>query len=530
MSSRRKPLVEIYDTTLRDGGQGLGINFSLEDKLRISKSLDTLGVHFIEGGWPDSNRTDAEYFKKAASLNLKKAKIAAFGRTRGKSASCNKDLTIQALLNAETEVVTIFGKSWDVHAKHVLKVSLEENIAMIADSIKYLKKRGRYVIFDAEHFFDGYKNAPDYAMLALKAARDSGADRVVLCDTNGGSLPAFVADAVSACVETLKIPIGIHAHNDSELAVANTLIAVEAGATQVHGTLNGYGERCGNANLCSIIPNLMLKMGYKALPDSKLKDLTDVARFTGELLNRPLPDNLPYVGKAAFTHKGGTHMDAMRKLKGSYEHIDPVIVGNETRTVVSDVAGRSNVIHLAQSIGIDLSSDPDAVKKILNELKALGYGGYQFEGAEGSFELIVRKHAGTMKSFFELEGFRVVVDRRRGSEIFSEATIKVRVGHMTESSVGEGNGPVDALNSALRKALERFYPGLEEMRLTDYKVRVLDETAGTAAMVRVLITSRDKNAVWGTVGVSKNVIQASWKALTDSIKFKLLKDGAKAVD
>lgn len=530
MTPKRKPSVEIYDTTLRDGGQGLGINFSLEDKLRISKSLDALGVHFIEGGWPDSNRTDGEYFKKVSSLNLKKSRVAAFGRTRGKGVSCNKDVTIQALLKADTEVVTIFGKSWDAHAKHVLKVSLDENISMIADSIKYLKKQGRYVIFDAEHFFDGYRNAPEYAMRVLKAAKDSGVDRIVLCDTNGGSLPGFVSDAVVECVKTLNIPIGIHAHNDSELAVANSLIAVESGATQVHGTLNGYGERCGNANLCSIIPNLVLKMGIKTLPESKLKDLTDVARFTGELLNRPLPENLPYVGRAAFTHKGGTHMDAMRKLKGSYEHIEPGLVGNETRTVVSDVAGRSNVIHLAQSIGIDLSSNPEAVKNILGELKELGYGGYQFEGAEGSFELIVRRHTGAMRSFFELEGFRVVVDRRKGSEIFSEATIKVRVGHETESSVGEGNGPVDALNSALRKALERFYPGLEEMRLTDYKVRVLDETAGTAAKVRVLISSRDKKAVWGTVGVSENVIQASWKALTDSIKYKLLKDGAKAVD
>jgi len=516
--------VEIYDTTLRDGAQGLGISFTLEDKLRISRRLDEFGVHFIEGGWPNSNRTDREYFSRIRESGLKNARITAFGRTRARNRVCSKDATIQALVRAEPDAVAIYGKSSLLHARHVLQVSQAENIKMIADSVRYLKRRGLFVIYDAEHFFDGYRDKVEYALQTVVAAAEAGADRVVLCDTNGGSLPGFIAEATERVLSETGVPVGIHAHNDSGLAVANTLAAVDAGATHVHGTVNGYGERAGNADLCSIIPNLALKMGVQSIPGENLAGLRRLANFVSELSNRPLPSNLPYVGRSAFTHKGGTHMDAMRKLDRAYEHIDPSKVGNKTETVVSDVAGRSNVVHLAEYLGIDLVGKKDVVRKILEELKELGYGGYQFEGAEGSFELIVRKHMGMKKKFFSLEGFKVVVDRRRGSDIFSEATIKVRVDDYEELTVGEGNGPVDALNNALRKALERFYPSLSEMRLTDYKVRVLDERAGTAAAVRVLITSRDNDAVWGTVGVSENVIQASWKALVDSIEYKLLKD------
>ena len=523
--SRGDYTLEIYDTTMRDGAQGLGVNFTLEDKIRISEKLDELGVHFIEAGWPDSNRTDREYFKAVRNHRIGNAKITAFGRTRAAGTTPAKDTTLQSIVRAEPDAAAIYGKSWDEHVRHVIRVSRSENTDMIRGSIAFLKRKGLFVIYDAEHFFDGYASDAEFAIDTLKAAEDGGADRIVLCDTNGGRLPDFIGAAVEDVRGRIRVKLGIHAHNDSDLAVANTIAAVKAGVVQVHGTINGYGERAGNANLCSIIPNLVLKMGLECIPAEKVALLSSVAKFVSELANRPLEDNLPYVGRAAFTHKGGTHMDAMRKLPMAYEHVRPESVGNATRSVVSDVSGRANVIHVAGQLGIDLSDNRDAVREILQELKELGYGGYQFEGAAGSFELIVRKHTGSYKEFFQLEGFKVVVDRRRGREIFSEATIKVKVGDEEELTVGEGNGPVDALNNALRKALDRFYPGLRDMRLTDYKVRVLDERDGTAAAVRVLITSRDKSGFWGTVGVSGNVLDASWKALVDSIEYKLLKDG-----
>ncbi len=525
--SAKKTEIEIYDTTLRDGAQSRGINFSLEDKVRITKRLDDFGVHFIEAGWPDSNPTDGEYFKRIKKHKIKNARIVAFGRTRAKGRTCAKDATIQALLRAEPDALTIFGKSWDLQAEQVLKVSLKENLKIISDTVKYLKKKGFFVLYDAEHFFDGYISNAGYAVDTIMAAADAGADRIVLCDTNGGSLPSFIAALVCEAVSKTGAVIGVHAHNDSELAVANTLAAVEAGATHVHGTINGYGERAGNANLCSIIPNLMLKMNFKCIPKKNLARLRELARFVCELANVPMPGNLPYVGDYAFTHKAGAHMDAMKKMAHSYEHIKPLLVGGSTGTVVSDVSGRSNVIELAGQLGIDITGDAHkrTVRAVLKELKELGYGGYRFEGAEGSFELLVRKHLGVRKEFFSLEGFRVVVDKRASEKIYSEATIRIEVPDGKEFMVAEGNGPVDALDNALKKALLRFYPSLGEMRLIDYKVRVLDERDGTAASVRVLITSTDGKGVWGTVGVSENVIQASWKALVDSIEYKLLKDG-----
>lgn len=517
-------MIEIYDTTLRDGAQSEGVSFSLEDKLRITERLDEFGIHYIEGGFPNSNRKDREFFERVRKMKLRNAKIAAFGSTRRKDTTCAKDEGIRCLIGAETEVITIVGKSWDLHVGHVLKVSLDDNLRIIADSIAYLKKRGRIVVFDAEHFYDGYLENREYALKTVIAAAEAGADRIVLCDTNGGCLPPLVREATEASAAASCVPIGIHAHNDSELAVANTLAAIESGAMHVQGTINGIGERCGNANLCSIIPNVMLKMKLPCLPPGNLAGLTDLANFISELANQPLSDKLPYVGRSAFAHKAGLHIDGVRKMRRANEHVTPEMTGNRTRALISEISGRGNVLFLAGRMGIDLADKPDVVKKVLDELKALEYEGYQFEGAEGSFELLIRRNLGERRKFFELRSFRVVVDKRQGDKIFSEATIKIKVGDHIEQTVGEGDGPVNALDNALRKALEPLFPTLREMRLTDYKVRVLDERDGTAAAVRVLIASRDNTHSWGTVGVHENVIQASWKALVDSIEYKLLKD------
>jgi 2-isopropylmalate synthase len=525
-SIKQTGAIEIYDTTLRDGAQTEGVSFSLEDKIRITERLDELGVQFIEGGFPKSNRKDKEYFERVRGLKLKNAKIASFGSTRRKDTTCARDEMLQSLLRAETDAIAIVGKSWDMHAEKVLKVSLDENLKIIADTVRYLKKRGVIVIFDAEHFYDGYAENREYALKTIIAAASEGADRIALCDTNGGSMVQLVLDATAEAVSVTGVPIGIHAHNDSELAVANTLAAVEAGAIHVQGTINGLGERCGNANLCSVIPNLVLKMKRPCLPPENLAGLTDLANFISELANQPLADRLPYVGRSAFAHKAGLHIDGVRKVRRANEHVLPDLTGNSTRALISEISGRGNVLFLANRMGIDLSDKPDAIKKILDELKELEYGGYQFEGAEGSFEILIRKQIGSHRKFFELRSFRVMVDKRRGDKMFSEATIKIKIGDHVEQTVGEGDGPVNALDNALRKALEPSYPSLREMRLADYKVRVLDERDGTAAAVRVLITSRDNTKIWGTVGVSENVIQASWKALVDSIEYKLLKDGA----
>ncbi len=517
--------IEIYDTTLRDGAQTEGVSYTIEDKLRIAERLDAFGVDFIEGGFPGSNRKDKEFFVRATKMGLKNAKLSAFGSTRRKDATCARDAGIQSLVKAETPVVCIVGKSWDLHVNHVLRITLKQNIDMIADTVEYLKKRGLIVIFDAEHFYDGYVENKGFAIDTIKAASDAGADRVVLCDTNGGSMLKLVAEATSEAVEASGVPIGIHAHNDSGLAVAVTLAAVESGATHVQGTINGLGERCGNANLCTVIPNLTLKMNKFCVDEKNLKKTTELANFVSELGNQPLGNRLPYVGKSAFAHKAGLHIDGVRKVRRSNEHILPELTGNNTRALVSEMAGKANVLHVAGRLGINLENNSKAVSEILEELKELEYRGYQFEAAEGSFALLALRKLGRNTSYFELGGFRVVVDKRRGREIFSEATIKVKVGDREELTVGEGDGPVNALDNALRKAIEPFYPSLKEMRLTDYKVRVLDERDGTAAAVRVLIASRDNRDVWGTVGVNENVIEASWKALVDSIEYKLVKDG-----
>ncbi len=516
--------IEIYDTTLRDGSQAEDITFSVEDKLRITEKLDELGVHFIEGGWPGSNPKDAQYFRQVKKLTLSTARVVAFGSTHRASLTVEKDPNIRALLEADTGVITIFGKTWDFHATHALKVSLERNLELIRDTIEYLKPRVDLLLFDAEHFYDGYKANPEYALQCLKVAVQAGADRIVLCDTNGGSLPHEVYEITKRVRKEIKAPIGIHAHNDTECAVANSVMAVRAGAMHVQGTINGIGERCGNANLCSIIPNLQLKMNYRCISDEQLRRLREVSRFVNELANLRHFKRQPYVGDSAFAHKGGVHVSAIEKHPETYEHIRPELVGNSRRVLISDLAGRSNIIRKAEEFGIMLKKDSPLLGEILQQVKELENQGFQFEAAEASFELLVKKAMGLHKRFFDLIGFRVIVEKRsEAEEPLSEATIMVRVGGHIEHTAATGNGPVNALDNALRKALEKFYPELRHVKLHDYKVRVLTAGRGTAAKVRVLIESGDDTSKWGTVGVSENVIEASWQALVDSIDYKLLK-------
>ena len=517
--------VKVYDTTLRDGTQAEDISFSVEDKLRITQRLDELGIHYIEGGWPGSNPRDAQYFHEVHNIPLASAKIVAFGSTARKGIAPDKDANIRALLDAKTEVITLVGKSWDIHPLSAMGISLEENVELIVTSIAFLKKHVPEVIFDAEHFFDGFKGNKDYALSTIKAATDAGADCIVLCDTNGGTLPFEIEEIINEVKGSVTIPLGIHVHNDTELAVANTIIAVKAGVTHVQGTINGHGERCGNANLCSIIPNLQVKMGISCLSDDRLTKLKEVSRLVSELANLPHNKHQPYVGDSAFAHKGGLHVSAIRKNPLTYEHIKPELVGNTQRILISDLSGESNVLAKAEEFKIKLEKGDPTTKKIVTVLKELESQGYQFEGAEGSFELLIKKAVGHHKKFFDLLGFRVIAEKRSDdSPSFSEATIMVKVGDQVEHTAAEGNGPVNALDNALRKALEKFYPGLAEVRLIDYKVRVLSAQEGTGAKTRVLIESWDGKAKWGTVGVSENIIQASWLALVDSIDYKLLKE------
>ncbi len=515
--------VELYDTTLRDGAQSEYISFSVEDKLRIAKKLDELGIHFIEGGFPGSNPKDSEFFSRVREIDFENSKIVAFGSTRRAKVKAEDDFNLRSLIESDTEYVTIFGKSWDLHVKDALKIPLEENLEMITDSVEYLKEHGLKVFFDAEHFFDGYKGNTEYALDTLKAAEEAKVDCLVLCDTNGGTLPYEVMETIKEVKKIIKTPLGIHAHNDSESAVANSVIAVRMGATQVHGTINGYGERCGNANLCSVIPNIKLKLGIDCISDSQLSRLTDVSKFVAEAANLAHQHNMPYVGRSAFAHKGGVHIDAVLKNPLTYEHIKPELVGNERRFLISDLSGKSNILAKAKELGLKLDKDSKEVKLILNQLKELEMQGYQFEGAEASFELLIKRTLGLIEKFFILDGFRVIVDTH-DEKLASEATVKVRVGNKYEHTAAEGNGPVNALDNALRKALEKFYPSLREMHLTDYKVRVLDTTEGTGAKVRVLIESTDGKESWSTIGVSENIIEASLKALTDSIDYKLHKN------
>ena len=521
-----KNAVEIYDTTLRDGSQGEGISFSVEDKLRIAKKLDWLGVHFIEGGWPCSNPKDMEFFAKAKDLKLQHARLAAFGSTRRANTPAAQDRNLQALIASGAETVTIFGKTWDLHVRDVFKTTLEENINMIRDSVKFLKENGKRVIYDAEHFFDGYKSNPEYAILTCRTAAEAGAETVVLCDTNGGSLPSQVADAVRKMNAALGgVRLGIHTHNDGGMAVANAVSAVEAGATQVQGTINGCGERCGNADLIAIIPNLQLKLGFPCIPAENLKRLTDTSVFVGEVANMVLQDNQPYVGRSAFAHKGGVHIDAVQKNRVTYEHIDPALVGNHQRLLISELMGKTRIIEMAKELNIDLTKSDPRTDEILKEVQQLEHEGYHFESAEASFELLLRRKMKNTSKFFECKNAKVDTDQIGDSNSNSTATVILSINGKDLKPVSRvGDGPVNALDLALREALAPHYPSLNDMHLADFKVRVLDPQAATGAKVRVLIESRDKEDVWTTVGVNTNIIEASWKALVDSIEYKLLKD------
>lgn len=513
--------VKLYDTTLRDGAQREGLSFSVEDKLKVTLELDRLGIHYIEGGWPGSNPKDREYFKRVRKLDLKKARVVAFGSTRRKDISPENDSNLLELVKAKTPSVCVVGKSWDVHVTSVLVTTLEENLKMINDSVGYLKAKGLEVHFDAEHFFDGYKKNKEYALQALRMAEDAGADWLVLCDTNGGALPSEIRRITSEVKNKFKTPLGIHAHNDSECAVANSIVAVEEGATQVQGTINGYGERCGNANLISIIPDLNLKLGIECLPPEKIGLLTETAHRISELANITPDSHQPYVGQSAFAHKGGIHIAAILRQKGAYEHINPEIVGNFQRVLVSELSGIKTIVEKAKEIGIDLSNRTDQARTILKKLEEREHLGYHYEVADGSLALFIMKNTGAYRPGFELEGYEVTVNRRRSPNVGAEAIVKLKVGEERRVEYSEGNGPVNALDGALRKALLVFYPELANIRLLDYKVRVVDAKKGTAAVTRVLLESTDGERSWGTIGVSENVIEASWEALVDSVEFGL---------
>ncbi len=514
--------VDIYDTTLRDGSQREGVSLSVADKLKIAEKLDDFGIRYIEGGWPGSNPKDIEFFKRASKLQFKNARLCAFSSTRRPGVTAAEDPNLRALVEAKTDTVTIFGKSWDFHVRDALKTSLDENLSMIEDSIAYLKSLGREVFFDAEHFFDGYKANPEYALSTVEAASAGGADVIILCDTNGGLMPWELADILSTVKDRIKVPLGIHVHNDAGMATANSLLAVREGITQVQGTINGYGERCGNANLCTIIPNLQLKMGFQVITPDQLRGLTKLSRLIAELANIAPSDQQPYVGFNAFAHKGGVHVDAVSKMPATYEHADPNQVGNRRRILVSELAGRSSISMKTNTHELKLDKGRPETASVLQKIKEMEHYGYQFEGAEGSFELLILKMMNAYRPLFKLEGFRLIVEKRENDQLYSEATIKVRVGDVQVHTAAEGNGPVNALDNALRKALEGIYPGLKKIKLIDFKVRVIDGVDGTGAQVRVLIESSDDHKSWGTVGVSPNVIEASWIALVDSLEYGLL--------
>ena len=518
-------LVTIYDTTLRDGTQGEGVSFSSEDKVRLASRLDALGVHYIEGGWPGSNPKDLKFFRRMQDVTLKHARLAAFSMTRRAGGKAEDDANMRALLDAGAPVATIVGKSWDFHVTDALDTTLHENLAMISDTIAYLCPQVEEVLFDAEHFFDGFRRNREYALATLKAAAEAGAHWLVLCDTNGGTLPADLAAIVREVKTHVKTRLGIHVHNDAECAVANSLAAVMEGCEQVQGTMNGFGERCGNANLVSVIPALVLKMKLDCIPENNLRELRDVSRFVSELANRKPWSSQPYVGDSAFAHKGGMHVSAVQKHPETYEHVDPGAIGNHRRVLVSELSGKSNILWKAKEFGIDLDKDTAASRQILDRLKDLEDQGFLFEGAEASFELLMERALGRYQPWFELDAYRVIVEEQTANgEPVAEATVRVRVKGILEHTAAAGNGPVNALDHALRKALEEFYPSLKSVKLLDYKVLILDESAGTAAKTRVLITSGDGEDTWGTVGVAENIIEASWLALVDSIEYKLRRD------
>ena len=517
-----KPEVEIYDTTLRDGSQGEGVNFSVADKLRIAEKLDAFGVHYIEGGWPGSNPKDIEFFAQAGRRKFKKARLAAFGSTRRKGVPVGKDAQVRLLLEAKTPVVTVYGKTWLLHVKHVLAATPEENLAMISDTVRYLKDHGRFVIYDAEHAFDGYKADSEYALATWLAAEKAGADFVVLCDTNGGALPDEITRITAAARAKLATNIGIHTHNDTGLGVANALAALQAGATHIQGTMNGYGERTGNCNLTSVIPLVALKLRQRCVPESSLPKLKELSQFVDEMANIRHDPRQPWVGEAAFAHKGGTHVNAVQKLVRSYEHVDPAAIGNTRRVLISDLAGRSNIVMKARELGFRISSATPELKEILHRIKKLEHQGYEFEAAEGSLALLIRKALKHQEPPFAVHAYHVSM-RRDGPDSICEATVRVRVNSEFAHTVAEGDGPVNALDTALRSALVKFYPELKKVRLTDYKVRILESSVGTGATTRVLIESSDGKREWGTVGVSDNIVEASLQALVDSMEYALMR-------
>ena len=523
----------IYDTTLRDGTQAENFNLSVDDKIRIALKLDELGIDYIEGGWPGSNPKDVEFFKAIKKHNLKHAKVTAFGSTRMFANKTEEDPNLLALVEAGTPGITIFGKTWDIHVTDALRIELEDNLLIIVESLAYLRKHVKHLFYDAEHFFDGFKANREYALATIDKAVEGGADCLALCDTNGGTLPTEIPEIMTAIKDHLagkgvSIELGIHAHNDSDSAVGNSLVAVANGATQIQGTINGFGERCGNANLTSIIPALGIKMGYDFAAKANLTSLRESSRFVTEMANLPHNKYQPYVGQSAFAHKGGIHVSAVQRNPITYEHIEPEKVGNVRRILISDLAGKSNVLHKAKKFGLNLDSKDPALTAIVSQLKELENQGFQYEGAEASFELLMRKAMGNERKFFDLQSFRILSQKTMsGEHPLEEATIRLEVNGEAVHTAALGEGPVNALDKALRKALTRFYPQLADMELADYKVRVLTSEHGTGARVRVLVETRDKECRWGTVGVSHDILEASWQALVDSITYKLLKDERK---
>ncbi|MCL2334852.1 MAG: citramalate synthase [Endomicrobia bacterium] len=518
----------IFDTTLRDGSQGAGVSFTVEDKLKIAKALDAFGVAYIEGGWPGSNPKDELFFAQAKKLGFKNAKLTAFSSTRKKGCKASEDKSLCAITASGASAACIFGKTWDLHVQYALKTTNEENLNMISDSVKFLKSKKLEVVYDAEHFFDGFRSNKAYALETIRAAVNAGADIVCLCETNGGMLPSDVREIVRETLDKFPgVKFGIHAHNDSGCAVANTITAVEEGCVMVHGTINGIGERCGNANLCTIIPDLQIKRGLTCVPQKNLLKITELSRYVDEIANLVPNDSKPYVGRNAFAHKAGIHVSAIERLSKTYEHVDPSVVGNERRILVSDLAGKSNVVSKAGEMAAGLDVSPEKVKKIIDTLKDMENKGYQYEDADGSFLLLTKKALDAFKPFFTLKSYRVAVEKDSNGCIVSEATVKLDINGKEEHTVAEGDGPVNALDNCLRKALIKYYPQIKEIFLTDFKVRVVNTNANTAARVRVLIESSDNAKTWGTVGVNENIIDASWQALSDSVEYKLLKAGKK---
>jgi 2-isopropylmalate synthase len=522
----------LYDTTLRDGTQGENVTFSADEKLNIAMRLDDIGIHYIEGGWPGSNPRDVAFFNLAKRVTFKYARLAAFGSTRKPGTRPDRDDNLNALLETETPAVTLFGKSWGLHVEKIMNNTLPENLSMINDSVAFLKQHGREVIYDAEHFFDGYKDNRDYAMQSLAAALDGGADFIVLCDTNGGTLPFELESIIAGVQQQMNnistgpsqngsVKLGIHSHNDCGMAVANSITAVQNGAVMVHGTINGYGERCGNADLTSIIPILSIKMDRACVAQENLKKIKILSRYVSETANLVPLNSRPFVGKSAFAHKGGIHVSAIMKAPRAYEHMDPAMVGNSRRVLVSDLSGKSNVEYKAKELGVELGKNGFDSRQIASEIKQMEQEGYQFDTADGTFKILLEKFTDQFKPHFALESFRVTIEKDKDQPCSAHATIKISVGDKKEITAGEGYGPVSALDNALRKALDKFYPDLDTMRLVDFKVRVIDGTRGTAAKVRVLIESRDQNEIWSTMGVSEDIIEASWQALADSFQFKL---------